>query len=110
MPETELKDLEKLFIALAKNKGSDLHLKVGLKPIFRVAGVLHEAGPRVLTADGLKKLVYEILTEKQREKFASASGGHDLDFAYSLEGTGRFRVNVFQERGQVALAVRRVNT
>lgn len=104
---TNLKDIEKLFVSLSKNKGSDLHLKVGLKPLFRVATVMHEAGPRVLGPEDLKRLIYEILSDRQREKFEKEN---DLDFAYSLEGWGRYRINVFRDRGNLAIAVRRVNT
>ncbi len=102
-----LKDMEKLFVGLAKNKGSDLHLKSGIKPIFRISTVLYEVGSRALSNDDIKKIVYEILTDEQRTHFEAHN---NLDFAYSVEGTGRFRVNVFKERGNVALAARRVNT
>jgi len=102
-----LKDMEKLFVGLAKNKGSDLHLKSGIKPVFRISTVLYEVGSRALSNDEIKKIVYEILTDEQRTHFES---NNNLDFAYSVEGTGRFRVNVFKERGNVALAARRVNT
>ncbi|HLD36844.1 MAG TPA: PilT/PilU family type 4a pilus ATPase [Planctomycetota bacterium] len=102
-----LKDMEKLFVGLAKNKGSDLHLKSGIKPIFRISTVLYEVGSRTLSNDDIKKIVYEILTDEQRTHFEAHN---NLDFAYSVEGTGRFRVNLFKERGNVALAARRVNT
>jgi twitching motility protein PilT len=102
-----LKDIEKLFVGLTKNKGSDLHLKSGLKPIFRVNTVLYEAGNRALNDEEIKKIIYDILTDEQRGNFEKHN---NLDFAYNLEGIGRFRVNIFKERGNVALAARRVNT
>jgi len=102
-----LKDIEKLFAGLTKNKGSDLHLKAGLKPIFRVATVLHEVGNQVLTPEDTKRLIYEILSDKQRERFEATN---ELDFAYSLEGWGRYRINVSRDRGTVAVAARRVIT
>ena len=102
-----LKDIEKLFSALAKNKGSDLHLKVGSKPIFRVATVLHEVGNKALTASDVKRVAYEILTDSQKNLFEQHL---NIDFAYSLDGVGRFRVNIYQERGNLAIAARRVNT
>jgi twitching motility protein PilT len=107
-PESrDLKDIEKLFVACARNKASDLHLKPGQRVIFRVSTILHEVGQRVLTPDDTKRLIYEVMSEKQRELFEN---NHDLDFAYSLEGVGRFRINVFMDRGLVAVAARRVNT
>jgi twitching motility protein PilT len=103
----ELREIEKLFIAAARNKASDIHLKAGQKPIFRVNTVLHEVGNRALTADDTRRLIYEIMSPVQRQAFEAH---HDLDFAYSLEGVGRFRINVFQDRGTTAVAARRVNT
>jgi len=102
-----LKDIEKLLIALSKNKGSDLHLKANLKPIFRIATVPHEAGPRVLGDSDVQRLIYEILSDKQKEKYEQDG---DIDFAYNIEDWGRYRINVFRDRGSVAVAVRRVNT
>ncbi|MEW6027647.1 MAG: PilT/PilU family type 4a pilus ATPase [Planctomycetota bacterium] len=102
-----LKDMEKLFVGLAKNKGSDLHLKSDMKPVFRISTVLYEVGSRALCNEDIRKIVYEILTDEQRAHFEEHN---NLDFAYSVEGTGRFRVNVFKERGNIALAARRVNT
>jgi twitching motility protein PilT len=106
VPEN-LKEIEKLMAAAARNKASDLHLKVGQKPILRVNTVIHEVGSRQLMGDDVKKLVYDIMTEMQRDRFETE---HDLDFAYSIPGIGRFRINVFHERGNVAVAMRRVNT
>ena len=103
----QLRDIERLMSAAAKNKASDLHLKVGQKPIFRINTQLHEVGNRPLTAEDVRKWVFEIMSEEQRERFDKEM---DLDFAYSLNGVGRFRMNVFHERGCVAVAARRVNT
>lgn len=102
-----LKDMEKLFVGLAKNKGSDLHLKANLKPVFRISTVLYEVGNRALSNDDIKKIIYEILTEAQKTHFET---NNNLDFAYSVENVGRFRINIFKERGNIALAARRVNT
>src|SRR5207248_8450468 len=88
-------------------KASDLHLKVGQKPILRVNTIIHEVGSKVLTAEEVKRMMYEIMSEHQRDRFETE---HDLDFAYSIPGVGRFRINVFMERGMVATAMRRVNT
>jgi len=106
-PVDQLKEVEKLMYAAARNKASDLHLKAGQKPILRVNTVIHEIGSRALSGDDVRRIMYEIMTEQQRDRFETE---HDLDFAYSLAGVGRFRVNVFAERGSVAVAARRVNT
>ena len=104
---SNLKDMEKLFVGLAKNKGSDLHLKAGIKPVFRISTVLYEVGSRSLSNEDIKKIVYEILTDEQKTHFEK---NNNLDFAYSVENIGRFRINLFKERGNIALAARRVNT
>src|SRR5689334_11236836 len=106
IPEN-LKEVEKLMVACARNKASDLHLKVGQKPILRVNTVIHEVGNKVLQGDDVKKLIYECMSDIQRDRFETE---HDLDFAYSIPGVGRYRINVFHERGNVAVAMRRVNT
>ncbi|NUN50298.1 MAG: PilT/PilU family type 4a pilus ATPase [Candidatus Brocadiae bacterium] len=99
--------MEKLFIAMTKNKASDLHLKPGMRPSFRIATVLHDVGNRPLKIDEVKRMIYEILSEEQIEQYEREL---DLDFAYSITGYGRYRVNCFHDRGQPAMAVRRVNT
>ena len=104
---TNLKDIERLMIAAMRNKASDLHIKAGQKPILRVNTVLYEMGNRNLSAEDSKRYIYEIMSDEQRARFETES---DLDFAYSLPGVGRFRINVYLDRGTVALAARRVNT
>ncbi len=105
--QVQWKDMEKLFIAMTKNKASDLHLKPGMRPSFRIATVLHDVGNRPLKIDEVKRMIYEILSEEQIEQYEREL---DLDFAYSITGYGRYRVNCFHDRGQPAMAVRRVNT
>jgi twitching motility protein PilT len=102
-----MKDIERLMTAAMRNKASDLHIKPGQKPILRVNTALYEMGNRVVTPEDAKRYIYEIMTDEQRARFETES---DLDFAYSLPGVGRFRINVFFDRGSVALAARRVNT
>jgi twitching motility protein PilT len=108
MPDpASLRDIEKLMLASLKNKASDIHLKSGQKPLLRVNTVIHELGTKILTPDESKRMIYEIMSDEQKARFETE---HDLDFAYSLQGVGRFRINVFMDRGTVAMAARRVNT
>jgi twitching motility protein PilT len=104
---TEYKEVERLMVACAKNRASDLHLKVGQKAILRVHTVLHEIGNRVLSNEDVRRMMYEIMSEQQRDRFESEK---DVDFAYSIPGIGRYRINVFYDRGNLAVAMRRVNT
>ena len=77
---------------------SDLHLTVGALPLYRIHGDLEKFDDcSLLTEEDARSLLYEIMTEPQRVRFEQR---HDLDFAYDVQGLGRFRVNVFlQIRG-----------
>ncbi len=101
------KDIEKIFIASAKNKASDIHIKPGMKVVFRVSTHLYDVGNKIYSPEEVKNLIYEIMTQKQINMFEEYGS---MDFAYSIEGVGRFRINVYKDRGNIAIAVRRVNT
>ena len=84
---------------------SDLHLKAGNQPHIRVDGRL-EPGPfEKITAEDTEAIAFELMPLRKAEAFKDTS---EADFSYSLEGVGRFRVNVFSQRGQVGLAIRRI--
>lgn len=106
MEETKGKEIDKLFAYMAKNNASDLHLKNGHKPVLRIATAMYDVGNKDLSADEVKKLIYGIMTQDQISKFEIRG---DIDFAYTLEGVGRFRINVFKDRGNNAVSIRRVN-
>lgn len=99
------KEIHKLFQLMSKFNASDLHLKVNSKPLLRVSGSIRELDAKSLSYDEVKKLIYDILTPKQIAEFEK---NHDLDFAYGLSGVGRFRINVFMQRGSISVACRRV--
>ncbi len=99
--------IERLFAMMGKLDASDLHLKAGAPPIFRVKGKVRPLDAAALTPDEVRELIYSVLTTQQKKRF-EATG--DLDFAYSLKGVGRFRVSVFRQRGSVSVAARRVQT
>lgn len=101
------KEIEKIFIASAKNKASDIHIKPYMKVVFRVSTQLYDVGNKVYSKEEVKNLIYEIMTPNQIRAFEDSGS---VDFAYSIEGIGRFRINVYKDRGSVAIAVRRVNT
>ncbi|MCR4318057.1 MAG: PilT/PilU family type 4a pilus ATPase [Planctomycetes bacterium] len=100
------KDIHKLFKLMHKYNASDLHLKVGSQPLMRIKGLIREVELTTLSGEDIQRLVYDILTEKQIHEFETS---HDLDFAYSLPGVGRFRLNVFKQRGTLSVAARKVN-
>jgi twitching motility protein PilT len=83
---------------------SDLHLTVGAPPTVRLNGHLVPVEDRaVLTPQAMQKVVYAILSQKQREKFEEHL---ELDFAYSVPGRARFRVNIYQQRDALGAAFR----
>jgi twitching motility protein PilT len=103
----ELRELEKLFQLMVKYGASDLHIKAGNPPIMRIQGKIRFFDAEALSGDRIRDMLLEILSPAQRAAFDT---GQDLDFAYSLRGIGRYRMNAFRQRGSVSVAVRRVNT
>jgi twitching motility protein PilT len=93
----------------AVEKGaSDLHLKVGSYPMMRVRGDLTPvAEERRLTHEDTVEMAATVMSSAQREKFKDSL---DVDLAYSVAGLGRFRCNVFQQRGTIGLVLRVIPT
>lgn len=96
-----------LKIAVERN-ASDLHLKVGNHPILRVDGTLIPLFElkRLMQEDTIA-MAFGIMNTHQKEKF---KGEHELDMAYSVPGLGRFRCNVFNQRGAVGMVLRIIPT
>jgi len=92
--------------ALVEAQGSDLHCKVGSPPRIRIDGRLRRLQADALDAAGLTALVEQVLPEHLAEEFARTN---EADFAYSMPGVGRFRVNAFRTRGSAGLVFRRVS-
>ncbi|QRN94833.1 type IV pilus twitching motility protein PilT [Archangium violaceum] len=94
---------EILQIAL-RGGASDIHLKAGLPPMFRVDGSLVplKDGKR-LPPEEVARMAFGIMNEFQKEKFKQSN---EVDLAYGVPGLGRFRVNVFQQRGTVGAVLR----
>lgn len=86
---------------------SDLHVTVGLPPVLRIDGRLQTLPYRRVAPLDSQRLIYDMLTDRQVEAF---EGNHELDFSYGIAGLGRFRVNVFMQRGAVAAALRTIPT
>lgn len=97
--------LDDLLREVPKRKASDLHLTVGLPPMLRVDGSLHRMNFKPLGPNSAQRLIYDILTNEQVEKFERT---HELDFSYGVKGIGRFRVNVYKQRGSVGAALRAI--
>ena len=104
-------EIDKLFRALVKFEGSDLHLKVGSSPIVRVTGSLRPLNRGPIDDEEMARLILPMFRhDAHRMKIFEENGG--CDFAYSLQiddKRWRFRVNVLQQMGSLGLVARRVN-
>src|SRR5881409_4230028 len=100
--------IDDLLRRAVENKSSDLHLKVGNHPYLRVDGLLAPLTdvPRV-TPEEMLSMAFSMMTNRQKQKFKESA---ELDMAYGVAGLGRFRVNVFQQRGNVGLVLRVIPT
>jgi len=97
--------IDELLETLMQRRGSDLHLCVGSPPVIRVDGDLEPLNHAELTTTKLQELVYAILTDERIIEFENT---HELDFAYSVPGLSRFRVNVHRQRGSVGAVLRAI--
>ncbi len=97
-------DLDVMLTQLVERGGSDLHLTAGIPPSIRVNGELAPLDDfPVLVPDELQKLLYAIMTQKQREVFENDL---ELDMSYSIPQLARFRVNIFQQRDAMGSVMR----
>jgi twitching motility protein PilT len=92
-----------LRVACSQN-ASDLHLKVGAFPVMRIGGELHpvENAPRLKPEDTLD-MAFSIMSNRQKQRFKEVS---EVDIGYGVSGLGRFRANIFQQRGTVSIVLR----
>ncbi len=96
--------IEHLLELVIKNKASDLHIQVGLPPMLRVDGKLSPvANTPVLTETQVENLVFSILDDDQKKVLLKDK---EFDFSFAFGDLGRFRVNSFHERGNLAAALR----
>jgi twitching motility protein PilT len=97
--------LEELLKEMREKDASDLHLKVGSPPVWRIYGALQPSEHPAPTADELERLVFSLLDDTQREVLAQK---REVDLAKHFGDLGRYRINIFQEKGYFSLAIRRV--
>lgn len=96
--------IEVLLEEVVKKKASDLHLQVGLPPIIRIDGALMPvAGADVLSDEAVETLIFAILDEDQKQILLKDK---EFDFSFAFGDLGRFRVNAYHERGNLAAALR----
>jgi twitching motility protein PilT len=88
---------------LSQVGASDLHIGDGSEPLVRINGSLEKTKHKVLSIDEVRLVLYELLTDRQIEKFEQTG---EIDIAYTLEGFARFRVNIFKKHPGLAAAFR----
>jgi len=101
-------NIDDLLREAVERKASDLHLKVGNHPYIRIDGhllALNER-PRISPEDMLS-MAFSMMTNRQKQRFKETA---ELDMAYGVAGLGRFRVNIFQQRGNVGMVLRVIPT
>lgn len=97
--------IQQLFKVMVDNGASDLHLTVGTAPGMRISGDIVRVKVGSLTPEDTKRLIYQILTEKQK---AELEKNLELDFSFGIKGLARFRANVFYSKGAVAAVFRQI--
>jgi twitching motility protein PilT len=96
--------IDDLLRVATSHNASDLHLKVGAFPVMRIAGELHpiENAPRLKPEDSLD-MAFSMMSNRQKQRFKEVS---EVDIGYGVSGLGRFRANIFQQRGTVSIVLR----
>ncbi len=100
-------DLNELLKKMITLSASDLHLRVGSPPVFRVDGALQVDGEERLTAEWLSETSEQILSPKQKKQLYEELA---VDSSYAIESFTRFRINVFYQRGTISMAFRNIFT
>lgn len=100
-------NLKQMLSEMLKNKGSDLHLRVGIRPYIRANGILRNIETDPISVEGMQAIVAQLLSDAQMQKFQKRN---EMDLALSVARLGRFRINLFRQRGTTGVAIRAVNT
>jgi twitching motility protein PilT len=99
--------LKKMLVEMLDRQASDLHIRVGIRPHLRVHGRLEQIACDPMTIDDVEGIVGQLLNEKQLERFRRKN---EMDLALSVAKLGRFRINMYRQRGTAGIAIRAVNT
>jgi len=98
-------DMQSLLREMVKLGASDLHIKVGITPVYRVNGKLQSSFDTRIDAETMEHFIADIMNREQLERFEK---NKEVDFAVGARNMGRFRVNVFRQRGSVAMVIRHI--
>ena len=99
--------IEEILELAVSKKASDIHISANLPPVIRIDGKLYRTNLPVLSPDDVETIIFPILSNEQRRELEQ---NWELDFGYGLHGVGRFRVNVYRDKGSYAAAFRTINS
>ncbi len=100
-------ELASIFAAMVKEEASDLFLKVGVPPAVRVVGRVVSMGGNPLTEENMLEIFNEVCDDFAKKKFAEKG---EVDVAYEIYGVGRFRANLFRQRGYIGMVFRHIKS
>ncbi len=100
-------NLKQMLVEMLNRKASDLHIRVGVRPHVRVNSRLEQLAAEPITMELMEQIVTQILNEAQLERFRRRN---EMDLALSVAKLGRFRINLYRQRGTSGIAIRAVNT
>jgi len=100
-------NLRQMLVEMLDKSASDLHLRVGIEPTLRINGELKAINSEPVNKDLMNEILSQVLSPEQQKKFTSRS---EMDLALSVTKLGRFRINMYKQRGTPGIAIRAVNT
>jgi twitching motility protein PilT len=97
-------DINQILVEALEHEASDVHIKEGAPPIFRVNGTLKPFNKvKPFDHNDMSKMAFGLMNDWQKERFIK---NREVDMGYEVYGLGRFRVNVYQQRGKLSIALR----
>jgi twitching motility protein PilU len=96
-------DLTQLFKFMAEKLASDMYISAGAPVLMKIEGETLPLNSQILDAETVKKIAYSLMTPEEIKAFET---DHEMNFGFLVENTGKFRINVFHQRGDVALVAR----
>ncbi len=99
--------IKQLLSIMVKQDASDVYITSGMPPSYRINGKVVPLKQTPLSAVQTEQLANSVMSEKQRAEFSETM---EMNLAISYEGMGRFRVNIFRQRGDVGMVIRKINT
>ncbi len=95
--------LTPLFKLMSEKEASDLFISVGSPICIKIVGNIMPVNQQIMDSESVRKIAYDMMTEKEAQAFEETM---EMNFSYPVQGIGRFRVNVFRQRGNIALVIR----